>query len=152
MWACWQWIVGTKKRALTGTYHPKLKRLMSCAMRTIILQRENLNYLIVCITQCTLFFQHVFFLLPICLPCVICRKLMWWNIATGDNGLNVHKKHMLARQNRSLRQSHCVLIAKLHVHCSTEGWFGGLRQSLNFYRNSCIEFGQINFFAISVHS
>ena len=25
----------------------------------IIFQRENLNYLIVCITQCTSFFQHV---------------------------------------------------------------------------------------------
>ena len=29
-------------------------------------------YLIVCFTQCTLFFQKVCFLLPICLPCVIC--------------------------------------------------------------------------------
>ena len=30
-------------------------------MRTIIFQRENFNYLIVFITQCTLFFQLVFF-------------------------------------------------------------------------------------------
>ena len=30
------------------------------------------SYLIVCFTQCILFFQNVCFLLPICLPCVIC--------------------------------------------------------------------------------
>ena len=30
-----------------------------------------LNYLIVCFTQCTLFFQYVWFLLTICLPCII---------------------------------------------------------------------------------
>ena len=35
-------------------------------------QRGNLNYLIVCFTWCTLCFQHDWFLLPICLPCVIC--------------------------------------------------------------------------------
>ena len=31
-------------------------------------------YLIVCFTQCTLFFQKVCFLLPICLPCVVCSE------------------------------------------------------------------------------
>ena len=44
----------------------------SCAARTIIFQRENLNYLIVCFTQCKLFSKSLFLLL-ICLPCVICR-------------------------------------------------------------------------------
>ena len=35
--------------------------------------RENVNYFkTVCFTQCTLFFQKVCFLLPICLPCAIC--------------------------------------------------------------------------------
>ena len=43
-----------------------------CASRTIIFQRENLNYIIVCFTHCTLFFQKVCFLLPICLQCIIC--------------------------------------------------------------------------------
>ena len=44
-----------------------------CAARKIIFQRGNLNHLIVCFTQCTLyFFQKGCFLLPICLPCVIC--------------------------------------------------------------------------------
>ena len=42
-----------------GTYGAKHKLLTSCATRTIILRRENVNYLIVCITQRTLFFQHV---------------------------------------------------------------------------------------------
>ena len=32
------------------------KTFTPCAARTIIFQRENLNYLIVCFTQCTLFF------------------------------------------------------------------------------------------------
>ena len=45
-----------------------------CAARKIIFQRGNVNYLIVCFTQCTLFifFRKGCFLLPICLPCVIC--------------------------------------------------------------------------------
>ena len=58
---------------MTDTYGAKHKSLTS-STRTIIFQRENLNYLIVCITQCNLFFQYVCFLLPICLPCVICGK------------------------------------------------------------------------------
>ena len=41
------------------------------AARTIIFHRENLNYLLVCFTQCTLFFQYVCFLLPVCLPSII---------------------------------------------------------------------------------
>ena len=44
------------------------------AARKIIFQRENLHYLIVCFTQCTLFFffKKSCFLLQTCLPCVIC--------------------------------------------------------------------------------
>ena len=41
------------------------------AARTIIFHRENLNYLLVCFTQSTLFFQYVCFLMPVCLPCNI---------------------------------------------------------------------------------
>ena len=59
-----------------GTYGVKHKHVMLFATRTIIFQGENLNYLIVCVTQCTLFFQQLCFLLPICLPCVICGKHM----------------------------------------------------------------------------
>ena len=51
-----------EKRAMLGTNIPKHKRLTLCAIRTIFFQRENLNYIMVCSTQCTLFFQHIFFL------------------------------------------------------------------------------------------
>ena len=57
-----------EKRAMMGTYGPKHTCLTLCATRTIIFQRENLNYLMVCFTQYTLFFQHICYLLPICLP------------------------------------------------------------------------------------
>ena len=50
-----------KKRAMLGTNILKHKRLTLCAIRTIFFQRENLNYIMVCSTQCTLFFQHIFF-------------------------------------------------------------------------------------------
>ena len=36
-----------EKRAVMGTYGPKHKRLTPCATRTIIFQRENLNYFMV---------------------------------------------------------------------------------------------------------
>ena len=48
------------------------KPFTPCAVTTIIFQRKILNYLIVCFPQCALFFQKVGFLLPICLPYVIC--------------------------------------------------------------------------------
>ena len=40
-----------------------------CCKDNYVFQRENLNYLIICFTWCTLLFQYVCFLLPICLPC-----------------------------------------------------------------------------------
>ena len=40
---------------MTGSYGPKHERLTPCATRTIIFQRENLNHVIVCFTQRTLF-------------------------------------------------------------------------------------------------
>ena len=36
-----------EKRAVMGTYGPKHKRLKPCATRTVIFQRENLNYFMV---------------------------------------------------------------------------------------------------------
>ena len=70
-----------------------------------------------------------------------------------DNGpRNVHKNHVLVKQNRSSRQSRCVVTAKLHVHYSTLRLSRRPQAELNLYRNSLIEFGQINFFAISVYS
>ena len=49
---------------MTGTYGAKHKCLTSCAMRTITFQREYLNYLVVCITQCTLFSIANMFAVP----------------------------------------------------------------------------------------
>ena len=49
-----------KKREMTGTYGAKHERLTPFATRIIIFQRENLNYLIVCITQGTFFFFNTF--------------------------------------------------------------------------------------------
>ena len=49
-----------EKRAMTVTYGLKRKRLTLYATRTIIFQRENLKYLVVCFTQCTLFFFNTF--------------------------------------------------------------------------------------------
>ena len=54
-----------KPLAITQTFTPH-------AARTIILQREDLNYLIICFTQCTLF-PKFYFLLKICLPCITWR-------------------------------------------------------------------------------
>ena len=50
---------------------PFTQTFTPCAARAIISQGEHLNYLIVCFSQCTVFFQYVCFLLPICCPCVI---------------------------------------------------------------------------------
>ena len=60
------------------------KGLTKTFQRENLNSRENLNYLIVCFTQCSLFFQHVF-LLPVRLPCLICGKRIWRNVATSDN-------------------------------------------------------------------
>ena len=40
---------------MTGTYGPREKTFTLCAARTIIFQRKNLNSLIVCFTESTLF-------------------------------------------------------------------------------------------------
>ena len=64
------------------------------------------------------------------------------------------KNHVLAKQNRSSRQSRRVVTAKLQVTVARKVGSkatGRVKTSI-FYRNSRIEFGQINFLAISVHS
>ena len=69
----WQWIVCTIKKGNDRYLWSRGKTFTPCTARTIIFQRKNLTYLIVCSTQCTLFFSiRLFFLLPVCLPCVIC--------------------------------------------------------------------------------
>ena len=86
----------------------------------------------------------------------VCRALSVENVCNetsrqSDNGpRNVHKNHLLAKQNRSSRQSRCVVTANLQVQCSTLRLSRRPQAGLNLYRNSLIEFGQINLFAISV--
>ena len=50
-----------------------------------VLRGRLFSYLILCFTKCTLFFQKVCFLLPICLPCVIC-----WSYVTKINAVLWH--------------------------------------------------------------
>ena len=86
----------------------------SCAARTIIFQNENLNYVKVCFTQRTFFFQYDCFLLPICLPCVIC--------ATYVTKINAVSWHIERQTFASLGlftwlvcvQTYCVPIATLN--------------------------------------
>ena len=62
-----------KLLAISQTIHT-----VTCCCEDDYFQKEKFKYyyLIVCFTQWTLFFQEVCFLLPICLPCVICRSYM----------------------------------------------------------------------------
>ena len=66
------------------------KTLTSCAARIIIFQKEHLNHSLVCFTQGNFFFQYVWFLVPICLPCVICGtyvtriNFMSWHDRAAD--------------------------------------------------------------------
>ena len=61
-----------KKKGTDRYLWSGVKTFTPCAARTIIFQRESLNYVIASFTRCTLPFQNVCFLLPICLPCVSC--------------------------------------------------------------------------------
>ena len=78
------------------------KPFTPCPARTIIFQRKNVNYLIVCFAQCTLFFQKVCFLLPICLPCVICgsyitkmNAVLWHDARQAFASLGLLRSHVL---------------------------------------------------------
>ena len=46
---------------MTGTYGTRQKTFTLCAARTIIFQRKNLNSLIVCFTESTMFFSILLF-------------------------------------------------------------------------------------------
>ena len=62
---------------------PGVKILTPCAARTIILQRGNLNYLIVCFTWCTLFFNTIDFYCRF-----VCRALAVGRIVTRINAVS----------------------------------------------------------------
>ena len=89
-----------------------------CAVGTIIFQRKILNYLIVCFTQTTLFFQKVGFLLPICLPCVICgtyetkiNAVLWHSARKTFASFGLIRSHVLrASCNFESKQANSITL------------------------------------------
>ena len=73
----------------------------------IIFRKENLNHLIVFFTKSALFFQYVWFLLPICLPCVVCGTYL-----TGSNAV----PRDTSRGRHSGRVAWLVYLACLRSH------------------------------------
>ena len=73
---------------MTGTYGTKHERLTPCATRIIIFQRENLNYLIVCITQGTFFFSTRLF--AVCYLENVCNETS--RLVTTDR-MSIKKPH-----------------------------------------------------------
>ena len=99
-----QWIVGTIKKGNDRYLWSGVKTFTPCAARTIIFQRESLNYLIA-FTRCTLPFQYVCFLLPICLPCVSCGTYC-----------NAHKWCVVTHRAADIRLAWLVLNSCLRSH------------------------------------
>ena len=84
-----QWIVSTIKKGNDRYLWSGVKTFSPCAARTIIFPRENLIYLIVCFTRCTLCFRYV------CFYCrFVCRALAVGRIVTRINVVSWH----IARQ------------------------------------------------------
>jgi len=82
-----------------------VKTFTACAARKIIFQRESLNYSIASFTRCTLPFQYVCFLLPICLPCVSCGTYC-----------NAHKRCVVTHRAADIRVARLVLNSYLRSH------------------------------------
>ena len=118
LWRCWGGGEGLKF----------CECVFFCA-RTIIFQRENLNNLIVCFTQCTLFFQYVWFLLPICLLCLICAMHV-----TRINAVS----WQIARQTFWSRRLACLRSNVLRAYCNFES---KLSISIGRCPNRVIEIG-----------
>ena len=87
----------------------------TCASSKIIFQRENLNYSIVCFTQCTLFFQNVCFPLSICLPYVICGSYV-----TKINAVVTQRAADICVAWLVYVRTYCVPIATLNQTNRTE--------------------------------
>ena len=93
------------------------KPFTPCPARTIIFQRKNLNYLIVCFARCTLFFQKVCFVLPICLPCVICgsyitkmNAVLWHNARHSRRLACLHSHVLRAYCNFESKQANSITL------------------------------------------
>ena len=101
---------------------------MPCAVRIIIFKRESLNYLLASFTRCTLPFQCVCFLLPICLPCVSCGTYC-----------NAHKCYAVTHRAADIRvawlvyvRTYCVPIATLYQNKRTLLLYLGDAQIIKF--------------------
>ena len=91
-----------------------VKTFTPCPARTIIFKRESVNYLIASFTRCTLPFQCVCFLLPICLPCVSCGTYC-----------NAHKCCVVTHRAADIRVAlldlnSCLRSHVLRAHCNFE--------------------------------
>ena len=82
-----------------------VKTFTPCPARTIIFQRESLNYLMASFTRCTLPFQCVCFLLPSCLPRVSCGTYC-----------NAHKCCVVTHRAADIRVAWLVLNSCLRSH------------------------------------
>ena len=77
----WQWIVCTMKKGNDRyLWSARAKTFTPYAARTIIFQRENLNFLIVCFTQCTLFFS-----IPLISIADLFAVRYLWDLCNEDN-------------------------------------------------------------------
>ena len=108
------WIVGTIKKGNDRYLWSGVKTFTPCAARTIIFKRESVNYLIASFTRCTLPFQCVCFLLPICLPCVNCGTYC-----------NAHKCCVVTHRAADIRVAlldlnSCLRSHVLRAHCNFE--------------------------------
>ena len=95
-------IVCTKNRAITGTYGPRHKRLTpGLCYEDNYFPKKKFKLFYSCFSQCTLFF--LCFLLPICLPWVICGKLCNETSRQSDNGPNVYQKQRACKTKSFLK-------------------------------------------------
>ena len=106
---CWQWIVCTMKKGNDQYLWCWRKTFTPCAAKTIIFQRVNLNYIILCFTQCTLFLSIRLFSIAIFfLPCVICGTYV-----TRINAVSWH----IGRHSRRLLIGLFNSLVYVHTYC-----------------------------------
>ena len=113
---CWQWIVCTMKKGNDQYLWCWRKTFTPCAAKTIIFQRVNLNYIILCFTQCTLFLSIRLFSIAIfLLPCVICGTYVT-RINAVSWYIGRHSRRLLIGLFNSLVYVHtyCLPIATLN--------------------------------------
>ena len=96
----------TSSLALDNRYIVKLlaisQTINTVCCKDDYFQKGNLNYLIVCFNQCTLFFPKRFFsLLVICFPCVICGS--YETKVNADTARGRHSRRLACLRSHVLR-------------------------------------------------